>query len=99
MTDDEVQEQIWEQRCPELLAQFRALEAEREAAEARLATLTAANERRSRFRVKANVGTYTFGSVETRFAVTHHPRPRWRFPWQKPNGGWWLGHRIFWWRG
>jgi len=40
---------------------------------------------------------YLVGSPATRFAVTKAKDSSWRFPWQRPLGGWRLGRLIVWW--
>jgi hypothetical protein len=41
--------------------------------------------------------TYLLGSPTSRFAVTRTSMARWRLPWQRPRGGWWMGRMIVWW--
>ena len=55
------------------------------------------DERMRRFVIKHNVGEPFLGSMESRFAVYRYPRSCWRFPWQRPRGGWALGRYIAWW--
>lgn len=41
---------------------------------------------------------YLIGNPDSRFAITHARGIRhWRFPWQRPRGGWWVGPIIVWW--
>lgn len=40
---------------------------------------------------------YLVGNPSTDFAITKAPYWAWRFPWQKPNGGWIIGRLIVWW--
>lgn len=40
---------------------------------------------------------YLIGNPSTRFAITKLKTWTWRFPWQRPLGGWALGPIMLWW--
>ena len=46
---------------------------------------------------RLRLGTYVIGK-SSRFALTRHEGDRvFRFPWQRPRGGWCFGRYIVWW--